>query len=175
MRAPADVCGARLMPRPSCAHSSSPKVASAASELRALSKSSTGKGQICGMTNEIYMFRKLVSHLCRNPRGLFLVGGAIGVLSGVECLLAAHMLKQISAYRTVRRRGMAAPVKARLKIAQTRSDLGYVYWVLRQTGTNPNYALFDTWQEAMDEASRRLQAYANRVSQPRLARDLVPA
>ena len=121
------------------------------------------------------MFRKLVSDLCRNPRGLFLVSGAIGVLSGVEYLLAAHTLKYIPAQWAIRCRATARPVKARLKIAQTRSDLGYVYWVLRQTGTNPNYALFDTWQQAMDEASRRLEAYAGRVSQPRIARDLVPA
>ena len=50
-------------------------------------------------------------------------------------------------------------MKPRIKISQTRSELGYVYWVVRQEGTaESRYALFDTWQEAMDEAARRMEA-----------------
>jgi hypothetical protein len=49
---------------------------------------------------------------------------------------------------------------SRIKISQTRSELGYVYWVVRETGDDPSYALFDTWQEAMDEVTRRMTALA---------------
>jgi hypothetical protein len=54
--------------------------------------------------------------------------------------------------------------KPRIKISQTRSELGYVYWVVREFGGNPSYALFDTWQEAMNEAQRRMAATQSEAS-----------
>jgi hypothetical protein len=47
-----------------------------------------------------------------------------------------------------------------MKVTQTRSELGYVYWVVRETGETPKYALFETWQEAMEEVNRRMKARA---------------
>jgi len=92
-----------------------------------------------------------------------MLAGAIGVLTGVEYLLS----KKVGAAVPV----AAAPVvelstpeprpavsKPRMKVSQTRSELGYVYWVVREFGANPSYALFDTWREAMDEVTRRLSA-----------------
>ena len=42
------------------------------------------------------------------------------------------------------------------QIRQTRSDLGFVYWVLQGRGRFASFTLFDTWQEAMDSANQRL-------------------
>ncbi|MBV8897174.1 MAG: hypothetical protein JO051_11730 [Acidobacteriaceae bacterium] len=98
-----------------------------------------------------------------------MLAGAIGVLTGVEYLLSKKAAVAVPM--------VAAPVielstpeprpavsKARLKVSQTRSELGYVYWVVREFGANPSYALFDTWREAMDEVTRRLSAAAVVVS-----------
>ena len=42
------------------------------------------------------------------------------------------------------------------QIRQTRSDLGFVYWVLQGHGRFASFTLFDTWQEAMDSTNQRL-------------------
>lgn len=108
------------------------------------------------------MFGKVVRSLCRDRRGLSFIAGAIGILAGVEHLLSAHALTVVCGRpaTSVIEKPAPARTKARLKITQTRSELGYVYWVLREFGANPRYSLFDTWQEAMDEANRRINAAA---------------
>ncbi len=108
------------------------------------------------------MFRRVVKDLCRKPRGLALVAGAIGVLAGMEQLLSSHASNLGSRGKSRlfphrRRREAPAP---RIKISQTRSELGFVYWVVRETGSEPSYALFDTWQEAINEATRRIGSAA---------------
>ena len=100
------------------------------------------------------MFGKVVSGLCRRRSGLVVVASAIGLLVGAEYLLALRTPKPDRA----RPRSQSAIVKQRIKVTQTRSELGYVYWVVRETGANPTYTLFDTWQEAMDEVNRRMTA-----------------
>jgi hypothetical protein len=113
------------------------------------------------------MFRKVVSGLCRNRRGVILVAGAIGVLTGVEHLLSTRTPKVTApiAKPPSQKPLPAEPVSVqqtpRIKISQTRSELGYVYWVVRETGGEPSYALFDSWQEAMEEAARRMHASKN--------------
>lgn len=118
------------------------------------------------------MFGKVVRSLCRERGGLGFVAGAIGVLKAVEYALSTGPAK------SVRVRGLpvaAAPVKSRLKISRTQSELGYTYWVLRETGANPNYALFDTWREAIDEAVRRIGIAASAASESHFERVLIPA
>ena len=44
----------------------------------------------------------------------------------------------------------------RFSIRRTRSELGYTYWVLQGHGKYNGFTLFDTWQEAIDEAQRRI-------------------
>jgi hypothetical protein len=100
------------------------------------------------------MFRKFVSGLCRDRRGLVLVAGAVGVLTGVEHLFSARSTKSGTAKPTP---ALPKPAQqTRIKISRTKSELGYVYWVVRDTCGDPSYTLFDTWQDAMDEAARRL-------------------
>ncbi len=103
------------------------------------------------------MFSKVVRSLCRDRHGLNLIAGVIGVLTGVDYLLSESGPKPVRvAGASVRQKAASAPAQPRLKISQTRSELGYVYWVLRQHGRYPTYVLFDTWQEAIDEAVRRM-------------------
>jgi hypothetical protein len=106
------------------------------------------------------MFGKVVRSLCRDRRGLSLVAGAIGVLTGVEHLLSTRTTKPapVPSAPPAEEPVLASKSRACFKISQTRSELGYVYWVLHHYGANPSYALFDTWQEAMDEAARRIAA-----------------
>ncbi|HZS55118.1 MAG TPA: hypothetical protein VFA65_11990 [Bryobacteraceae bacterium] len=106
------------------------------------------------------MFGKVLRNLCRERGGLAFVAGAIGVLKVVEYVLSAHETKpRMDGPKTV---ATPRPVRRpRFKITRTKSDLGYAYWVLREFGPNPTYALFDTWREAMDEALRRIDALSN--------------
>jgi hypothetical protein len=108
------------------------------------------------------MFGNVVRILCRDGRGRTLVGGAIGILTGVQCLLTSREVKSPVAKPKPEpvpvRADVASRPKPRIKISQTRSELGYVYWVVREFGPDPSYALFDTWQEAINEAARRVAA-----------------
>ena len=121
------------------------------------------------------MFRKVVSGLCHKSGGLVLVAGAIGVLTAVEQFMSTRNTVAASKPMTRPLDPSCATQKPRVKISQTRSELGYVYWVVRESGENPNYALFDTWQEAMDEVNRRMQAVVRTTVQPLAKADLVTA
>lgn len=115
---------------------------------------------------------RLASGLSRDRHGRTVIAGAIGLLTGVECLfstkaateipvVAAPVLELPVVVTELRLpESHVAPRKARLKVSQTRSELGYVYWVVREVGGRPSFALFDTWQEAMDEVARRIRAAA---------------
>ena len=43
-------------------------------------------------------------------------------------------------------------------IKRTKSELGYTFWILQGFGHYKCFILCDTWQEAIDEANRRLRA-----------------
>lgn len=111
------------------------------------------------------MFGKVFRSICRDRHGRTVIAGAIGVLTGVGYLFskrAAAVVPVVPAPPVFElppvEQPRPTPAKPRLKVTQTRSELGYVYWVVREFGANPSYALFDTWQEAMDEVSRRVNA-----------------
>jgi hypothetical protein len=113
------------------------------------------------------MFGRVVRSLCRDRHGRTVVAGAIGVLTGVEHLFSKRATKLVSVipapvYEVPAPPTAPAPAaaKPRLKVSQTRSELGYVYWIVREFGANPSYALFDTWREAMDEVTRRMNVAA---------------
>ena len=101
------------------------------------------------------MLRHILRGLCNNSSGRTLVAGAIGVLTGVEHLLSGRPQDA----RT------APPVKQKaqarthyIQIRRTRSELGYTYWVLHGFGRYQGFALFDTWQEAIDESLSRIRS-----------------
>jgi hypothetical protein len=54
-------------------------------------------------------------------------------------------------------------------IKRTKSELGYTFWILQGFGRHKCFILCDTWQEAIEEANRRLGAapIAQKIEKPR--------
>src|SRR5579884_1127612 len=103
------------------------------------------------------MLRHFVQGLCTRTSGRVLVASAIGVLAGVEHWMSTRPRLE----RTVPVRPKARPKRTDyVQIRRTVSELGYRYWVLQGVGTFSSFALFDTWDEARDEAVRRLEEQA---------------
>lgn len=94
------------------------------------------------------MLQNVLRGLCRNSGGVMLVAGAIGVLAGLECLMSARTATPKRLVREIR--------PDRFTIRRTKSELGYCYWVLQGYGKYSGFDLFDSWQEAIDEAQRRV-------------------
>lgn len=46
------------------------------------------------------------------------------------------------------------------RVSRTKSEVGYIYWILEGFGRHKCFILFDTWKEAVDEAARRQAAVA---------------
>ena len=108
------------------------------------------------------MLRHLVNRVCLVPKGKLIVAGAIGMLTSIEHLLANRPRKHVD--RAGRRQAPAVSpqlpiVRNRERlfvIRRTKSELGYTFWVLQGFHSCKCFLLFDTWQEAMDEANLRL-------------------
>ena len=106
----------------------------------------------------------------RRPRhlrlGIHLIAGAVGVLAGLQCLLSPRG-KLPSTANPVQPRpapGRTLPQAAEKRrdyfsIRRTKSEFGYVYWVLQGFGEFQCFVLYDTWREAMEEASRRVSEF----------------
>jgi hypothetical protein len=100
------------------------------------------------------------------PLGMHLIAGAVGVLAGLQYLLSSRG-KIPAPVNPVQPR----PVPARsvpeaagrdrdfFSIRRTKSEFGYVYWVLQGFGEFQCFVLYDTWREAMDEAYRRVSEH----------------
>ncbi len=43
-------------------------------------------------------------------------------------------------------------------IKRTKSEVGYVYWILEGFGKHKCFVLCDTWEEAMEQAKTRLES-----------------
>jgi len=43
-------------------------------------------------------------------------------------------------------------------IKRTKSEVGYVYWILEGFGKHKCFVLCDTWEEAMEQAKTRLDS-----------------
>ncbi|MFL6447234.1 MAG: hypothetical protein ACJ746_06040 [Bryobacteraceae bacterium] len=94
--------------------------------------------------------------------GIHLIAGTVGVLAGLHHLLSAK--DRIHSARTPVRTANAvsgqslaerATRRHYFSIRRTKSELGYVYWVLQGHGEFQCFVLFDTWREAVDEAFLR--------------------
>ena len=108
------------------------------------------------------MLRHIVNGVCLVPKGKLIVAGAIGMLTGIEHLLATRPRKHVDGAGR-RQAPAASPQPAIIRsherlfvIRRTKSELGYTYWVLQGFHSCKCFLLFDTWQEAMDEANLRL-------------------
>ena len=110
------------------------------------------------------MLRHILNGVCLIPKGRRIVAGAIGMLAGIEHLLAtrpkAHAGRPVHQDAPV---ALPEPVMVRTRerlfaIRRTKSELGYTYWVLQGFDACKCFLLFDTWQEAMDEANVRLHS-----------------
>jgi hypothetical protein len=94
------------------------------------------------------------------------IAGAVGVLAGLQYLLSSKG-KIPSPVNPVQPRpvpGRSVPETAGrerdfFSIRRTKSEFGYVYWVLQGFGVFQCFVLYDTWREAMDEAYRRVSGY----------------
>lgn len=107
------------------------------------------------------MLRHIVQGLCTNTGGRRLVASAIGVLAGVECLLSSRPKERRRPAVPVHRAVAKAPERTHyFTIRRTTSDLGLTYWVLQGFGCYQGFTLLDTWQEAMDEATTRINSQA---------------
>ncbi|MBV9613765.1 MAG: hypothetical protein JO091_14925 [Acidobacteriaceae bacterium] len=106
------------------------------------------------------MLRHFLRGLCSNSNGRTLVAGAIGVLVGIEHLMATRPKPAMRPMASERQpvRAAAVPVSGCFKIRRTKSDLGHTYWVLQGFGPYQGFALFDTWEEAVTAANSRLRA-----------------
>jgi hypothetical protein len=43
-------------------------------------------------------------------------------------------------------------------IKRTKSEVGYVYWILEGFGKHKCFVLCDTWEEAMEQAKSRIES-----------------
>ena len=104
------------------------------------------------------MLHNVFRGLCRNRGGVILVAGAIGVLAGVKHLLsrpaAPHGQSPTIPKSDISKSGLSKTLD-RFTIRRTQSELGYTYWVLQGYGQYTGFTLFDTWQEAVEEMTRR--------------------
>ena len=102
------------------------------------------------------MLHNLLRGLCRNPGGVVLVAGTIGVLAGLKHFISGRAIETgLNRARAGRERLRTSVRLDRFSLRRTHSDLGYTYWVLQGFGRYRGFTLFDTWQEAIDDIQRR--------------------
>jgi hypothetical protein len=111
------------------------------------------------------LFKRLIGGLARNRSGIVLLTGAAAVLSGVERVMGGH-------------RAIVDPKPNltpgdRFRIYRTNSEIGYTYWVLQGFGTFSCFALFDSWEQAIQEANRRVVIVERELRGSRTAKPTV--
>ncbi len=93
----------------------------------------------------------------RRRTGILLLAGTAIVLAGLGKMLARRSSKNRTGNTTPAVHNWSSVVRTDYyTIRQTRSELGYVYWVLHGHGRFASFALFDTWREAIDAATEKL-------------------
>ena len=102
--------------------------------------------------------KRLVDILARRREGIFVLAGVAALLTGVERLMRTP---GVSLQR--RKHGQALPGDYSAQerrnfftVRQTRSELGYVFWVLQGHGELSSFELFDSWADAIKAADARL-------------------
>lgn len=109
--------------------------------------------------------KRMIEGLARTRSGWLVLSGLAAVLGGVEKVLTVRQQSCRADVRSGSDDAVALPAVSRrlhyFTIRQTRSELGYVYWVLQGFGWFQSFTLFDTWAEAMQSADARLSAARN--------------
>jgi hypothetical protein len=103
--------------------------------------------------------------LRRLARSVLVTSGAVVLVVGVTAALV--MLDHLRHSAPVRKTPSQRPktvVKGErsdyFEVRRTRSELGYTYWILKGHGAFQCFELFDTWKEAVTEASVRSERAA---------------
>ena len=102
--------------------------------------------------------KSLVEMLAKRREGIWVLGSVAAILVGVQRLM--HAPKE----RVVVPVPAAVPspaIEQRVHfftVKQTKSELGYTYWVLQGHGRYASFELFDTWSEAISAAEAHLAA-----------------
>jgi len=119
------------------------------------------------------MLRNILGGICINRCGLAAIAGAIGVLTGIECLMSrrTHLVARQPTDSKAR-----SPVVALrqdyFKIRRTKFEmgrrrdgleLGYTYWVVQGFGKHRCFVLCDTWRQAIGEATAKLNGALRRA------------
>jgi hypothetical protein len=99
------------------------------------------------------VLRRIFRGLCTKPVGRTLIAGTIGVLVGVECLISRR--KPVPAPPA--NPNPVLPRSNYLKVYRTKSELGYVYWVVQGFGSYKCFVLHDSWREAIADAEHRMR------------------
>ena len=110
--------------------------------------------------------RRFLGGLFKATGALVLAAGVVGVLvcagravaqqkrNKLKKRAVEHLLLTPPATATVR---PADAVQRKFSIKRTKSEVGYVYWILEGYGEHKCFVLCDTWQEAVQQAKLRLQ------------------
>jgi hypothetical protein len=108
--------------------------------------------------------RRLLGSLIKTTGALVLAASVVGVLIGVERLLTRRARREPEADRPKLlpkplQLCSSSPSSQRpFSIRRTKSEVGYVYWILKGYGEHKCFVLCDTWQEAVEQAKIRLEA-----------------
>ena len=100
--------------------------------------------------------------MARTRSGLMVLAGLTAVLSGVERMMIVSLQTRANGSLVAFAKSVPVVVARQRKdyftIRQTRSEFGYVYWVLQGHGYFQSFSLHDTWDQAMAEADARLMS-----------------
>ena len=119
------------------------------------------------------MFKGIFGGLLMATGALVLAAGVVGLIVVVERLLDNRARDggkepQSSPPQTA---PLARPkTKPHFSIKRTKSEVGYIYWILEGHGKYKCFVLCDSWEEAMEQAKSRLGAEIEETQEFALAR-----
>lgn len=93
----------------------------------------------------------------RHPFKLLLAAGAFGVCATLRRLAQTEGLFVVDRGGRLQADKPFRHGKDYFCVRRTKSEVGYIYWVLQGYGQFHCYELYDSWREACDEAVRRAE------------------
>jgi hypothetical protein len=127
------------------------------------------------------MFKGILGGLLMATGALVLAAGVVGVIVVVERALSNRQKDQqppptpdIPAKPPVVAVAEPQPTKPKAErhfsIKRTKSEVGYVYWILEGHGKYKCFVLCDSWEEAMEQAKARLEGESEEMQEFAFAR-----